>query len=237
MELNGKVAWVTGASRGLGRAFSEALLERGARVAGMARSRSELEEMARRWGEHFLPVLGDVRRPEDVERAVEQIRARWGTIHVLINNAGLGRFGNVEELSLEDWQVQIETNLTGVFLCTRAAVPLMKAQRYGHIVNISSIAGLLGNPQLTAYNASKFGVRGFSEALMKELRDFGIKVTCVYPGSVDTPFFDPLGMPRHANMMRPEEVARTVVFILETSDNFLISEIVLRPLNPNPPAT
>ncbi|MCS7082651.1 MAG: SDR family NAD(P)-dependent oxidoreductase [Bacteroidetes bacterium] len=237
MELRQAVAWVTGASRGLGRALVEALLERGARVAGMARSESELEELAQRSSGRFLPLVGDVRRPADVERAVREIQNRWGTVHVLVNNAGLGRFANVEELSIEDWQMQIETNLTGVFLCTRAVVPLMKAQRYGHIVNIASIAGLMGNPQLTAYNASKFGVRGFSEALMKELREFGIKVTCVYPGSIDTPFFDPLGLPRHKNMMQPEEVARCIVFILETSDNFLVSEIVLRPLNPNPPAS
>ncbi len=160
-----------------------------------------------------------------------------GRLDVLINNAGLGKFGPVDRLSLEDWDVQMNTNLRGVFLCTRAAVPVMKRQNAasgfgGHIVNIASIAGLIGNPNISAYNATKFGVRGFSEAIMKELRDDGIKVSCVYPGSIATEFFQTSGGNPSPNAMTAEDVGRTVMHLIETPDNYLISEVVLRPLRP-----
>ncbi|GIV60532.1 MAG: hypothetical protein KatS3mg043_1621 [Rhodothermaceae bacterium] len=156
---------------------------------------------------------------------------------MLINNAGLGKFGPVDRLSVEDWDVQVATNLRGVFLCTRAAVPVMKQQNAetgfgGHIVNIASIAGLIGNPNISAYNATKFGLRGFSEALMKELRDDGIKVSCVYPGSIATEFFQTSGSNPAPNAMTAEDVGRTVMHLLETPDNYLISEVVMRPLRP-----
>jgi short-subunit dehydrogenase len=145
--------------------------------------------------------------------------------------------GPVDELSLEDWDVQMNTNLRGVFLCTRAAVPQMKKQNAasgfgGHIINIASVAGLIGNPNLSAYNATKFGVRGFSEAIMQELRQHGIKVSCVYPGSVATEFFEVSGMRGADRPVTPEQVAQTILHILETDDNYLISEVVIRPLRP-----
>jgi len=122
-------------------------------------------------------------------------------------------------------------------LCTREAVPLMREQNDesgfgGHIVNISSIAGLLGNPNLTAYNASKFGLRGFSEALMKEVRDDGIRVTCLHSGSVETNFFDVAGEDMTDNPLQPEDVSATVMHVLESPANHLISELVMRPLRP-----
>jgi short-subunit dehydrogenase len=131
----------------------------------------------------------------------------------------------------------METNLRGVFLCTRAAVPTMKQQNEdsgfgGHIVNIASIAGLIGNPQIGAYNATKFGLRGFSDSLMKELRDDGIKVTCVYPGSIETHFADVADSSVAPNPMQPEDVSATVLHVLEGPDNYLISEVVMRPLRP-----
>ena len=158
-----------------------------------------------------------------------------GRVDALINNAGVGKFGRVDELPLEDWDVAMETNARGVFLCTRAVVPQMRRQNEesgfgGHIVNIASIAGLLGNPTLGAYNASKFAVRGFSEAIMKELRDDGIKVTCVYPGSIETNFSSTGSGTTHK--MTIDDIASTIMHILETDNNYLISEIVMRPLRP-----
>ena len=169
--------------------------------------------------------------------AFEAIRKDGGRIDVLVNNAGLGRFGKIEELPVDDWDVQMATNLRGVFLCTRAAVPQMKQQNAdsgfgGHVVNIASIAGLLGNPNLGAYNASKFGVRGLSEALMKELRGDGIKVTCVYPGSIETDFSMGSSGQGSTNKMTPDDITSTVLHVLETSENYLISEVVMRPLRP-----
>lgn len=235
MQLQDKVAVVTGASRGLGRAFADALVARGATVVGLARSLDDLRDAQAALGDAFHPVACDVRDPDDVFRAFKTVQERAGRCDVLVNNAGLGRFSPVEEYSDEAWDAMMDTNVTGLFFCTRAAVPMMKAQNAeggfgGHIVNIASIAGLLGNPTLSGYNASKFAVRGFSEAIMKELREDGIKVTCIYPGSVETHFGD--GRIGSANPMRPEDVAATVVHVLEGPDNYLISEVVMRPLRP-----
>lgn len=237
MDLKDKVAVVTGASSGIGRAFAHALAGRGARVFGLARREEKLEDVRGELGERFHPVVCDVSQEDDVQTAFETIRREGGRIDVLINNAGLGRFGKIEELPVEDWDVQVATNLRGVFLCTRAAVPQMKRQNAergfgGHIVNIASIAGLLGNPNLGAYNATKFGVRGLSEALMKELRGDGIKVTCVYPGSIETEFSMGSSGPGSTNKMTPADITSTVLHVLETSDNYLISEVVMRPLRP-----
>ncbi|QXD16827.1 SDR family NAD(P)-dependent oxidoreductase [Rhodocaloribacter litoris] len=237
MNLQDKVAVVTGASSGLGRVFSQMLVERGARVFGLARRQERLEAVREALGERFHPVVCDVTDEAAVARAFETIRREGGRLDVLINNAGLGKFGPVDRLSVEDWDVQVATNLRGVFLCTRAAVPVMKQQNAetgfgGHIVNIASIAGLIGNPNISAYNATKFGLRGFSEALMKELRDDGIKVSCVYPGSIATEFFQTSGSNPAPNAMTAEDVGRTVMHLLETPDNYLISEVVMRPLRP-----
>ena len=237
MDLKDKVAVVTGASSGLGRVFSEALIGRGAHVFGMARRRERLAALREKLGERFHPLVGDVRLEDDVAGAFETVRREAGRLDVLVNNAGLGKFGPVDRLSVDEWDLIMETNLRGVFLCTRAAVPVMRAQNEasgfgGHIVNIASVAGLIGNPNISAYNATKFGLRGFSEALMKEVRDDGIKVTCLFPGSIATEFFRVAGVDLTPNPMQPEDVAATVVHVLETPDNYLISEAVMRPLRP-----
>ena len=237
MQLSDKVAVVTGASSGLGLEFAKQLIDRGAHVFGLARSADKLSALRDRFGERFHPIPCDVTDEEQVEEAFRAVEREGGRLDVLVNNAGLGKFGPVDELPLGHWAVQLDTNLTGVFLCTRRAVPLMKKQNErtgfgGHIVNIASVAGLIGNPQLSAYNTTKFGLRGFSESLMKEVRDDGIKVTCFYPGSVETNFSNVAGSSGSSNPMQPDDIAATVVHVLETSDNYLISEVVMRPLRP-----
>ncbi len=237
MHLQDKVAVVTGASRGLGRAFADALVAKGAQVYGLARSADDLGAVQSDLGDAFHPVVCDVRDRASIRDAFQTVQDDAGRCDILINNAGLGRFDAVEDLSDEDWDLMVDTNLTGLFLCTRAAVPMMQAQHEsegfgGHIVNIASVAGLVGNPNLGGYNATKFAVRGFSEAIMKELREDSIKVTCVYPGSVATHFADDAGTSGSANPMQPEDIAATVVHILEGPDNYLISEVMMRPLRP-----
>ncbi len=232
MNLQDKTAIVTGASRGLGLAFARQLIERGAQVFGLARSTDRLEAARDDLGAAFHPITCDVREDAEVRHAVRSVADKSGRIDILINNAGLGRYAPVDEMNPNDWDVQMETNLRGVFLCTRAVVPAMRRQNEasgfgGHIVNIASIAGLVSNPEMSAYNASKSGVRGFSKAIMKELRDDGIKVSCVYPGSVDTSFGE---VASHA--MQAEDVAATVLHLLQTPENYLISEVVMRPLRP-----
>ena len=235
MELSNKTAVVTGASRGLGRSFSQAFVDAGMQVFGLARSKEDLDTVREALGDRFTPVVCDVTDRADVDAAFKTVGEQAERLDVLVNNAGLGRFGSVDSLSDEEWHAQIDTNLSGLFYCTRAAVTLMKRQERGegiagHIVHVASVAGLVGNPTLSAYNATKFGVRGFSEATMKELRPHGIKVTCIYPGSVDTHFADEAGTSGNPHAMQPESVAATVLHVLQAPPNYLISEVAMRPM-------
>lgn len=233
MNIQSKTAVITGASSGIGKHFSRALVDKGATVYGLARRKQKLNEVADELGDAFIPVQLDITDHQAVDQWVDTTFGEQLQPDVLINNAGLGKFGNVEDLELDDWRQMIDTNLNGVYYMTRKIVPLMKENpNTCHIFNIASIAGLLGNPQISGYNATKFAVRGFSEALFKELRYDGIKVTCFYPGSIETEFFQTSGSGSNKNRMQPEEVAQILVNVLETSDNFLINEITMRPLNP-----
>jgi NAD(P)-dependent dehydrogenase (short-subunit alcohol dehydrogenase family) len=241
MDLTNAVAVVTGASKGLGAHISEMLVEQDATVYGLARSTDSLDALQDDLGPDFHPIACDVRKEDQVAAAFDTVHDDAGRLDVLINNAGLGQFGPVDDLDTDTFDVQMDTNVRGVFLCTREAVPPMRAQNEsrqpsgfgGHIINIASIAGLLGNPNLSAYNASKFAVRGFSESVMKEVREDGIRVTCLYPGSVETNFFDVAGVDMTENPLQPADVAATVQHVLESPTNHLISEVVLRPLRPH----
>ncbi|MDX1641132.1 MAG: SDR family NAD(P)-dependent oxidoreductase [Balneolaceae bacterium] len=236
MDLSNKNAVVTGASSGIGISFSKKLIEKGATVYGLARRLNKLSDVREELGEQFIPVKMDITKPNDIHEWVQETFSEDNLPHILINNAGLATFGNVENLTVEDWDTMVETNLNGVFYLTHELVPFMKASEiHHHIINISSVAGLLGNPQLSGYNATKYGLRGFSEALFKELRYNKIKVTAMFPGSIATQFFNKVGSETHANMLQPDDVADTLIHLLETPDNFLVNEITLRPLNPKNP--
>jgi NAD(P)-dependent dehydrogenase (short-subunit alcohol dehydrogenase family) len=237
MTLSDSTFIVTGASSGLGRRFSEDLVDRGARVFGLARRMDRLRAVENELGDAFTGVSCDVGDETSVEDAFSTVLERSSRIDGLVNNAGLGRFGAVDELSVEDWDTQMRVNLRGLFLCTRRVVPVMRAQNEdsgfgGHVVNIASIAGLIGNPGIGAYNASKFGVRGLSESLFKELRQYGIKVTCLYPGSIETEFFEQAGSKMTPNPLTPADISSTLLHVLSSGDNYLISEVVMRPLRP-----
>lgn len=242
MDLSSATAVVTGASEGLGAAFSRALVQAGATVFGLARTQSKLDALRTEIGDAFVPVVCDVRDEASVDAAFERVGSESDRLDVLVNNAGLGRFGPVsadaaEAVSLSDWDLQMETNLRGVFLCTRRALPRMKEQNAaggfgGHVVNVASVAGLVGNAGLSAYNTTKFGLRGFSEALMKEVRDDGVRVTCLYPGSIATEFAASAGTSGSSNPMQPHDIAETLLHVLRAPDNYLISEVMMRPLRP-----
>ncbi|MEL7833942.1 SDR family oxidoreductase [Fodinibius sp. Rm-B-1B1-1] len=236
MDIHSKTAIVTGASSGIGIAFSEALINNGATVYGLARSTDKLQRVQQELGDQFIPITMDITDHDAIEKWVSETFDNSTAPDILINNAGLGRFADVDELPLDEWEAMVQTNLSGTFYMTRQFVPLMKAKDATcHIINIASIAGKIGNPKMTGYNASKFGVRGFSEALFKEVRYDGIKVTCFYPGSIATSFFGDKDIDTHSNMMQPDEVAQVLVNVLETPDNFLINDITMRPLNPKSP--
>lgn len=223
---------VTGASSGLGADFSRRLVEKGATVYGLARRGDRLKAMEESLGEQFHGVEMDITVESDVRSWVE---STFGSQQpdILINNAGIGLFGEIEHLSSDDWHTMINLNLNAVYYLTSAVVPLLKANdSICHIINIGSVAGRLGNPKLSGYNATKFALGGFSDALMKELREFGIKVTCMYPGSIATEFFKNTGSEIHDRMMQSDDVATVLINVLEMPDNFLIDEIVMRPLFP-----
>ena len=178
MKLDGKCTIVTGASRGIGRAVTLDLLNRGAAVSGWARTSPEIENP----NFHFVKVdVGDIGQ---VNKAYDQTTSRWEGrgADILINNAGLGFEANFEKLPVEDWQKMFRTNVDGVFYCTRKVIARMKEEGEGHIVNISSVAGNVGIPKMAAYCGTKYAVKGMSHALYKELRNYGIKVSCIYPG-------------------------------------------------------
>lgn len=236
MILKNKTAIVTGASKGLGKACCKTLIQNGAIVYGLARSLKKLNKMRGELGVNFNPVLIDITIPESIKYWVNKTFSDDLLPNILINNAGCGHFGKVDKMDSELWHELIDTNLNGIFHLTSCVVPLMKrSTESSHILNIGSILGTLGAAGKSGYCASKFAVRGFSEALFKELRYDNIKVTCLNPGSMDTKFFKTAGITPHKQMLQPVDIANTIIHILETPDNMLINEVTIRPLNPKPP--
>ena len=181
-----KVWFITGSSRGLGRALTEAVLASGDRVAATARDPKQLQELVQRYPDLLYPVKLDVTKNEEIHQAVRAAVAHFGKIDVLVNNAGFGITGATEAFTDEQVRSQLETNLYAPIEVTRAVLPYMRKQRSGHILQVSSIGGRVGNPGLSIYQAAKFGVGGFSEALAKEVAPLGIRVTCVEPGGFRT---------------------------------------------------
>jgi NAD(P)-dependent dehydrogenase (short-subunit alcohol dehydrogenase family) len=228
-DLEGQVIIVTGASRGIGRAVACDLAEAGARIVCVARSRDDLAAAADViGGDRAATVVGDVAEEATAAAAVARALEWGGRLDAVVNNAGVGWSGATQEMPLTQWRRVMETNLTGVFLFTRAALPPMLAQRRGHIVNIASGAGRLGLARGAAYSASKFGVIGFTEAVGLEVRQSGVKVSVVEPGSVATGFSPDAA--RREWALRPEDVAQVVRAILATAPNVWVREAFVTPL-------
>lgn len=230
-----RVALVTGGSRGIGRAIAESLLEEGFAVALCSRSEGSVEraiaELSPRWGEAVRGRAVDVRRQEEVDAFVGATVEALGRLDCLVNNAGLGAFGPVDELTGEAWREVMETNLSGAFYCIRAAAAPMIRQGSGWIFNIASLAAKNPFAGGAAYNASKFGMVGLSEAAMLDLRHRGIRVAAILPGSVDTDFHGGR-RPEREWMLAPEDVARVVLDLLRYPDRALPSLVELRPSQP-----
>ena len=228
MELAGKKAIVTGASKGIGLATVKALLEAGVHVAGWSRSKPELEH------DNFHFFSCDVSKHEEVEAALGKTRAAMGDdISILVNNAGLGFQAAIDEITLEEWHQMFDVNVHGLFYCTRLVVPLMRPLGESHIINISSIAGTNAIETMSGYCATKHAVNAISHSLFKELRNDGIKVTNVMPGSVQTNFFDKIdSVTAHDNMMSADDIAGSIMYVLGTSANYLPADLEVRPLKP-----
>jgi NAD(P)-dependent dehydrogenase (short-subunit alcohol dehydrogenase family) len=231
--LTGKVALVTGGSRGIGFAIAEALVARGGRAAVTGRTAADLDRARDRMGDGLLTIKADVRDPEAAARAVAQTAERFGGLDILVNNAGVGKFAPVSELSVADWQATLETNLSGVFYCCRAALPHLRTRGGGWIINISSLAGKNAFAGGAAYCASKAGLNQFSEALMQEVRQEDIRVSYIMPGSVATGFSGRDGQAQAAWKIQPEDVGQVVVDLLLMPPRSLPSRVELRPSKPS----
>jgi NAD(P)-dependent dehydrogenase (short-subunit alcohol dehydrogenase family) len=181
-----KIWFITGASRGFGREWSIAALERGDSVAATARDTSTMKDLAERFGDRLLPLQLDVTDRSGVFAAVKDAHDRFGRLDVVVNNAGYGQFGMVEEISEQDARDQIETNLFGALWVTQAALPFLRAQGSGHILQVSSIGGISAFPMVGMYHASKWALEGFSQSLAQEVAGFGIKVTLIEPAGYAT---------------------------------------------------
>ena len=229
--LDGKVALVTGGNRGIGRGICEALTREGATVVLTARSAQAAEQAAQEIGGRTIGLACDVRAEELVERLFRELDARAGALDILVNNAGIGVFAPIADMDPEDWRAVIETNLNGVFYCCHQAIPRMRKRGGGYIFNISSLAGKNPIVNGAAYNASKFGLNGFSEALMMEVRYDGIRVSYLMPGSVATEFGS--GSTAKRNWaLTPADVAEVVIDLLRSPTHALYSRVEMRPSQP-----
>jgi NAD(P)-dependent dehydrogenase (short-subunit alcohol dehydrogenase family) len=230
-SLAGKVAVVTGGNRGIGRGIAEALAREGLTVALTARDGARAAQAAKEVGGGARGYLCDVRRQAQVAALFAAVDRDLGGVDVLVNNAGIGLFATVADMSLDDWHAVIETNVNGVFYCTREAIPRMRKRGGGYIFNLSSLAGRNAFPTAAAYCASKHAVNGFSEALFQEVREDGIRVTYLMPGSVATDF----GRGAEAKAgwaLQPEDVGEMVVDLLKTHPRAMHSRVEMRPSRP-----
>ena len=240
--LQGKVALVTGASSGIGEATALALAQAGARVAIAARRRDRLDGVAGRIADlraESLVLEADVARPEEAESIVSRTVERWGQLDILVNNAGLMLLSPIDRARVEDWRRMLDLNVLGLMVTTRAALPQMRRQKDGHVVNISSTAGRVANPDASVYAATKFGVGAFSEALRREVYKDNIRVTVIEPGAVATELREHVPDPdtreridtwaRSMRQLQSEDVAAAILYAVSQPPHVNVNEILLRP--------
>lgn len=235
-DLQGKTAIVTGGSKGIGYAIAESLASAGCNVMISARNEDEVQRAARAITERghgtVVGMACDVRQHDDVRRMIGATVERFGGLHVLVNNAGVGKFAPMGELSPDDWRQTMQTNLDGVYYCCHEAIPHLRKQTDSWIINIASLAGKNAFAGGAAYNASKFALVGFSEALMLDVRQHGIRVNYIMPGSVATHFGDHTPSEADAWKIQPEDVAELVMTLVRFPSRSLPSRIELRPTKP-----
>lgn len=227
---------MTGGTKGIGRAIALSLVRAGAFLSISARRDDEIKttvsELNEAGGGRAAGFVCDVRDYAQVKALFANTVEAFGGVDILVNNAGIGIFTSVESMHAEDFRAVLETNLFGVFYCCHEAIPLMKERGGGYIVNISSLAGANAHPRMAAYNASKFGLNGFSEALMQEVRHDGIKVSYIMPGSVNTEFAGDEPSDAKKWQLHPDDIAQVVMDLLQYPDRSLPSRVEIRPTRP-----
>jgi NAD(P)-dependent dehydrogenase (short-subunit alcohol dehydrogenase family) len=230
MKLEGKVILVTGGSRGIGLAIAQRLGNEGARLVLVARKEAALRKAGEQVPGGALVVQADVTQAAQVQRLFKVVGGEMGRLDTLINNAGVFTYKPFVSTSLDDWRSNLETNLTALFLCTRAALPLLRRSRSAHLVNILSVSSLQAFPNCSAYTASKFGALGLTRVLREELRPWKIRVTAILPGSTNTRQTDQFGFPVcRVDLIQPADVAEAVFSALTQPPRTTLEEILLMP--------
>ncbi len=231
-NLTGKVAIVTGSTKGIGRAIAERLYEAGASVVVSARTEADVRSTAGQLGPRALGVTCDVGDPGACQRLVDETVRRFGRLDILVNNAGFGVFKAIAELTVEEWQRQIAVNLGGPFYCSKAALPHLSVTGDGFIINIGSLAGRNFFAGGTAYNASKAGLMGLTEAMMLDVRHSDVRVSVIMPGSVNTDFRGSAQSPVRSWPLEADDVALTVLQLLDYPKGAHVSRVEMRPSRP-----
>lgn len=231
-NLNGKTAFITGGTKGIGFGIADAMLREGMKVLITGRTQASvdkaIEELTQVGEDRIIGVVADVRNLEIQEKAVQEIIEKWGQLDVLIANAGVGHFASIEDLTSEQWQQTIDVNLTGVFNSVKASIEGLKASE-GYFISMASLAGTNFFAKGAAYNASKFGLVGFTQAVMLDLRKHGIKCTTIMPGSVSTHFNGNEPDDSDAWKIQPEDLGQMVVDLLKIHPRTLPSKVEVRP--------
>ncbi len=234
-ELRGKIALVTGSTRGIGRAIADAFAEEGVRVIVNGRNTERVNKVAselnKRHTDIAVPIPADLTDRAEIEMLVDQAISACGKVDILVNNAGLGHFAPAHDIEPKDWDAVMRTNIDAVYYLTKLLLPQMIDREDGYIINIGSLASKNTFAGGAVYCASKFALLGFSECLMLDVRQFGIKVSVIMPGSVATDFSHPLSGADDWKQ-RPSDVARVCVNLLKDRKPFLVSRLEMRPLNP-----
>lgn len=233
-SVENKVALITGGTKGIGFGIAQAMLDKGMKVAFTGRTQdgvSEAEQQLKKIGGEVLGFVSDVRDRSSLDKCVDHIIGQWGQLDVLIANAGVGHFGSITELTEEQWKDTLDINLTGVFNSARACIPHLKSSK-GYIFTIASLAGTNFFAKGSAYNASKFGLVGFTQAMMLDLRNEGINVSTIMPGSVSTYFNDHTPNENDAWKIQIEDLGQMVVDMLQLNPRTLPSKIEVRPSQP-----
>lgn len=230
-----KTALITGGTKGIGYGIAEVLIGEGYRVALTGRNEETVNEAAAQLNQlkegYALGLVADVRDFESQQKAVDRVTEQWGGLGVLVANAGVGHFAPIDTLTAEQWQETVDINLTGVFYSVKAALPALKKSK-GYIITIASLAGTNFFANGSAYNASKFGLVGFTQAVMLDVRNDGIKVTTIMPGSVATHFNDHEPSEKDAWKIQPEDIGQIVADLLKMNPRTLPSKIEVRPTSP-----
>ncbi|MBW2995386.1 SDR family NAD(P)-dependent oxidoreductase [Candidatus Woesearchaeota archaeon] len=237
MELKGKVALVTGASSGIGKAIAEKLCREGVKVALLSEKPDELEKVAEEirnnGGDAFAAPAG-LTKQEEVKAAVDKVLEHYKGVDILVNNAGLGMFKNIEDLTVEEWDLHINVMLRGHFLVTKYLLPQLYEKKAGHIIFLSSLWAKKFCAKCSAYTAAKFGIRGFVQSLREEARPHNVKVTNVMPGTVKSPFFDKAEWTTDlSKALETEDVANLISDLLKYPDRAVVEEVILQAIQPD----